>query len=73
MRPASRQRGSQCPADQQTQDDLSAIGKLNGKDAYEFIEAKMGRTMGEKFASIIDLRKILDNKEKGIIENIDNV
>lgn len=36
------------------------LGKLNGKDAYEFIEAKMGRTMGEKFASIIDLRKIFE-------------
>ena len=36
------------------------IGKVNGKDAYEFIEAKIGKTMGEKFASILDLRKIFE-------------
>lgn len=34
------------------------LGKVKGKDAYEFIEAKIGRTMGPEFASIIDLNKI---------------
>lgn len=36
------------------------LGQVNGKDAYEFIEAKVGRTMGPEFASIIDLNKIFN-------------
>ena len=36
------------------------VGKVNGKDAYEFIEASIGRTMGPEFASIIDLNKIFN-------------
>ena len=36
------------------------LGKVNGKDAYEFIEAKVGRTMGPEFASITDLTKIFN-------------
>lgn len=36
------------------------LGKVNGKNAYEFIEAKVGRTMGPDFASIIDLNKIFN-------------
>jgi len=34
------------------------LGKVNGKDAYEFIEAKVGRSLGPEFASIIDLNSI---------------
>ena len=36
------------------------LGVINGKDAYEFIEASVGRTMGPEFASIIDLNKIFN-------------
>lgn len=31
------------------------LGKIKGKDAYEFIEAKIGRTMGPDFESIVSL------------------
>ena len=34
------------------------LGKVKGKNAYEFIEAQVGRTMGTDFASITDLNKI---------------
>ena len=34
------------------------LGKVDGKDAYEFIEAKVGRSLGPEFASIIDLNSI---------------
>lgn len=34
------------------------LGKVKGKNAYEFIEAQVGRTMGPDFASITDLNKI---------------
>jgi hypothetical protein len=34
------------------------LGKVDGKDAYEFIEAKVGRSLGTEFASIIDLNSI---------------
>lgn len=34
------------------------IGEVAGKDAYEFIEASIGRTLGEEYASIIDLNRI---------------
>jgi DNA polymerase elongation subunit (family B) len=34
------------------------LGKVDGKDAYEFIEPKVGRSLGPEFASIIDLNSI---------------
>jgi len=34
------------------------LGKVKGKDAYEFIEAQLGKKMGSEFSSIIDLNKI---------------
>lgn len=36
------------------------VGKINGKDAYEFIEARIGRTMGPEFESIISLPTIFN-------------
>jgi hypothetical protein len=50
------------------------VGKVNGKDAYEFIEAKAGRTMGPEFASIINLNKIFNIifKKSPSSEDLDN-
>jgi hypothetical protein len=50
------------------------LGKVKGKDAYEFIEARVGRTMGPEFASILDLKKIFETifKKSPSSEDLDN-
>jgi hypothetical protein len=50
------------------------LGKVKGKDAYEFVEARVGRTMGPEFASILDLKKIFEIifKKSPSSEDLDN-
>lgn len=36
------------------------VGKINNKDAYEFVEARAAKDMGEKFVSITNLSKIFE-------------